>query len=513
MQKLRQSPISILLIINLLIGLMTFRSYGLSWDEPLFYDYGEALKYAYTPTHWFSGEFNIENSFGSSGSDHANRGPAYLLVALPFVSILKWLGFDSASAWHLINFLTFNLGIYLLYRLASKWMKVESALAAASLFAYQPLLWGHAFINPKDIPFLTFFLGSVVFGFEMIDDWTANSKPGFDKILLASFFLGISTSIRILGPFAAILVILYALIQGIRIPKLLKQSSIWLYASIALLIAFISWPYLWLDPLNKFVEVFVFMSDNPTQLNVLFAGENYQADDVPRRYFPVLLAYTLTEPTYLLIALGFFLGFRKSDHKKRLVLAILFSWFAIIFAYILLRRPAMYDGYRHFLFTLPPVFVFAGFAFEAIFPFLINKWQKIGVVLLVLAFGFIPMFKLHPYQYAYYNNFAGGVGGAFREYETEYWLTCYRESVLGLNQIAEPGTQLFVRREPYIAAYYADANITVRDFRSEQKDMKSGDYYLVNTRSNEDLKFLRDQPAAIEVTRLGAIFCAIKQVP
>jgi hypothetical protein len=306
---------------------------------------------------------------------------------------------------------------------------------------------------------------------------------------------------------------LYALVQGVKITNLLKQTPIWLYATVSVFISFLAWPYLWLDPLRKFAEVFVFMSDNPTQLNVLFAGENYQAGDVPRRYFPILLAYTLTEPTYLLIALGFFLGIWKSENKKRLALAILLTWFAIIFAYILLRRPAMYDGYRHFLFILPPIFVFAGFAFESIFSFLKNAWQKIGIVLLVLAFGFLPAIKLHPYQYAYYNTFAGGMAGVFRSYETEYWLTCYREAVLELNETAPGGAQLFVRREPYIAAYYADANITVRDFRSEQKDMKSGDFYLVNTRSNEDLKFLRDQPAVVEVSRLGAVFCVVKQVP
>lgn len=65
MQKLRQHPILILLVANLIIGLTTFRSYGLAWDEPLFYDYGEALKYAYTPSNWVSGEFDVAQSFGS----------------------------------------------------------------------------------------------------------------------------------------------------------------------------------------------------------------------------------------------------------------------------------------------------------------------------------------------------------------------------------------------------------------------------------------------------------------
>jgi hypothetical protein len=215
LNKLRQHPILILLVINLILGLMTFRSYGLAWDEPLFYDYGEALKYAYTPANWFSGDFNVANYFGASGSDHANRGPAYLLLATPLISFLKWLGLDLASAWHLINFLTFNFGIYLLYRLASRWVDSWSALTVAALFSFQPLLWGHAFINPKDIPFLVFFLGSVLFGFELVDEMddgrrtTDDGKFKYRKLLLASFFLGIATSIRVLGPLAAIITILY----------------------------------------------------------------------------------------------------------------------------------------------------------------------------------------------------------------------------------------------------------------------------------------------------------------
>lgn len=510
MNKFRQHPILILLVINLILGLMTFRSYGLSWDEPLFYDYGEALKYAYTPANWVSGDFNVANSFGSSGSDHANRGPAYLLLATPLISFLKWLGLDLASAWHLTNFLTFNLGIYLLYRLASRWLDGWSALAVSALFSFQPLLWGHAFINPKDIPFLVFFLGSVVFGFELVDE-VDDGKFKYRKLLLAAFFLGIATSIRVLGPLAAVLTVMYAFIQKIKIATLLK--SLWLYAVLSIAIMFAFWPYLWLDPLGKFIEVFIFMSDNPTQLNVLFAGENFRAGEIPRRYLPVLLAYTLTEPFWLLTILGGLLAFWKSDNKQRFTLALLASWFLIPVAYVLLRRPAMYDGYRHFLFILPPLFIFTGFAFQFLFQWLKQTWQKSALVIAILAFGVLPIMQLHPYQYAYYNNFAGGVDGVFRNYETEYWLTCYREAVLQFNEKVPTGAQLFVRREPYIAAYYASDNITIRDFRAEQNEIQSGDFYLASSRSNEDLRFLRDEPNFIEISRMGATFCVIKQTP
>ncbi|MBM4427608.1 MAG: hypothetical protein FJ031_10245 [Chloroflexi bacterium] len=517
MNKLRQHPILILLVINLILGLMTFRSYGLSWDEPLFYDYGEALKYAYTPANWFSSEFNVANSFGSSGSDHANRGPAYLLLATPLISFLKWLGSDLASAWHLTNFLTFNLGIYLLYRLASRWVDSWSALTVAALFSFQPLFWGHAFINPKDIPFLVFFLGSVLFGFEFVDKvddgrrTMDDRKFKYHKLLLDSFFLGIATSIRVLGPLAAVLTVMYAFTQKIKITTLLK--SLWLYAALSIAIMFAFWPYLWLDPIGKFIEVFVFMSDNPTQLNVLFAGENFRAGEIPRRYLPVLLAYTLTEPFWLLTIFGGLLAFWKSDNKQRFTLALLALWFFIPVAYVLLRLPAMYDGYRHFLFILPPLFIFTGFAFQFLFQWLKGTWQKSVFVITLLTFGILPIIQLHPYQYAYYNNFAGGVDGVFRNYETEYWLTCYREAVLQFNEQAPAGSQLFVRREPYIAAYYASENIVIRDFRTEQNEMQSGDFYLANSRSNEDLRFLRDEPNFIEISRMGATFCVIKQMP
>lgn len=551
MQKFFKHPIIILLTINLIVGIFTFRDYGYAWDEPLFYDYADALQYAYTPQNWFNENFDLQNAFGSSASDHANRGPAYIILVYPLVSFLK-LFLDNASAWHLINFLTLQLGIYLFYRLASKWMSKLGAVSTTLLFCYQPLLWGHSFINPKDIPFLVFFIGSICFGFEMVDA-IIHRPAGFDsnsqilklnlrdvfwKILLASFFMGIATSIRVLGPLAALLTGLYALVmchsactiaagtserseESLPLSKkffdfknifsLIKPFSI--YAFLSLLICFLFWPYLWINPLQTFIQVFAFMSDNPTHLNVLFAGDNYQAGEVPLRYLPFLLGYTLTEPVWILFLFGIILAFWKSNNQKRISLFIILLWFVIPILYVFLRRPSMYDGYRHFLFILPPIFLFTGFAFEKIFELIKKQTLQIISVLLTLSFGIIPIIQLHPYQYAYYNNFAGGLKTVFRNYETEYWLTCYREAVLQLNENVNEPVNLFVRREPYIAAYYANDNIHVRDFRTEQNQMTSGDYYLVNTRSNEDLKFMRDVPALISIERQGATFCIIKQVP
>ena len=510
MQKLRQHTILILLIINIVVGLFTFRDYGLSWDEPLFYDYANALGYAYTPSAWFSGNFDLENAYGASGTDHANRGPAYILIANPVVSVFESLGIDNAAAWHLVNFLTFQFGVYLLYRLAKKWINSSAALSAAALFAWQPLLWGHAFINPKDPPFLVFFLGAVCFGFEMIDAITENKNKKIIKLFLAALFLGVATSIRVLGPLAGILVGIYALGKFNKSTATILIKYFIAYFILTILITFLTWPYLWTSPLQKFIEVFGFMSDNPTQLPVLFNGDIYKADELPRRYLPILLGYTLTEPIWLLFIAGLVIGFWKSNNQQRTALALTLLWFIVPGAYVIFRKPPMYDGFRHFLFILPPVFIFAGFAFEKIFTVIKPQWVAIVLTLALLAPGIFAALGLHPYEYAYYNSFTGGTSGAFRTYETEYWLTCYKEAVQGFN---EQNAQLFVKREPYIAEYYANENITIRDYRAEFGTIQSGDFVLINTRTNEDIKTFKDAPTILSIQRGDAEFCVIKQVP
>ena len=519
MQKIRQHPILILLIINIVIGLFTFRNYGLSWDEPLFYDYANALPYAYSPQEWFSGNFNLENAYGTSGTDHANRGPAYIILAHPVVSAVESLGLDNASAWHLVNFLTFQLGVYLLYRLAKRWMSSSAALASAALFAWQPLLWGHAFFNPKDPPFLVFFIGAVCFGFEMIDALEKDPKGMWKPLvstLLAAFFLGIATSIRVLGPLAGVFVGIYAF-SKLKMPALIKHLA--MYAALAILFTFIAWPYLWTNPLQRFIEAFGFMSDNPTQLKVLFNGQLYSADELPRRYLPFLLGLTLTESALLLFVIGMFVAFWNQIKKNSSLIitsySLLLFWFLIPFAYVILRKPPMYDGYRHFLFMLPPIFIFAGFAFEKIFELIKPRWAIGALTFILFAPAIYNLIQLHPYEYTYYNSFAGGTSGAFRAYETDYWLTCYKDAVeqFNLQTIRQAQAELFIKREPYIAAYYAKDNITIRDYRAEFGKIQSGDYVLVNTRANEDIKTFKDAPVVLQIRRGNAVFCEIKKIP
>jgi hypothetical protein len=550
-KKLAEKSILLLLAVNILIGVLVFRHYGYSWDEPLFYDYGDALGYAYSPREWFSGNFDLERSFGSSGDDHKTRGPAYLLLARGPATIAEALGLDKASAWHVVNFLFFQIGVYFLYRLARRWMESSAALAASALFAWQPLLWGHAFINPKDPPFLVFFLASVCLGFEMVDrlsEQPANGRAKVFSVLIPAIVLGITTSIRVLGPLAGLLVFLYFFSTLLRNKKLRVSASPWFaflfYTIIAILVMFITWPFLWEDPIANFIGVFRLMSDNPTNLSVLFGGNVYRAGELPARYMPFMLAATLTEPVWPLFVIGVLVGYLKFFRQNKLwreslqeadsaaswrtlrssldlaetgnrvvSLTLLLLWFVTLLLYVLLRRPALYDGLRHFLFILPPIFIFIGLTFEHLHKYIVSSWLYAGLILLSLLPGILGIIQLHPYEYTYYNSFVGGTGAAFRQYETDYWLTCYKEAVEALEQTVDTPSKLYVHREAYIAAYYAKKNLAVQELRGALNEVQSGDYVLVNTRTNEDRRVFKEAAVIVNIQRQGALFCQIKYIP
>jgi hypothetical protein len=362
----------------------------------------------------------------------------------------------------------------------------------------------------------------------MVDEIASNNKHKNWKIVLGAFCLGIATSIRVLGPLAGVIVIIYSgFIFHTRLTKSASADSPTLiyifrplvhYVVISIAVMLLTWPYLWEDPIGRLFGTLRFMSDNPTQLAVLFNGEIFRADNMPRRYLPFMLWATLTEPTWILFAIGLIVSILNFAKKKMDVLqfaslALTFVWFALVVAYAVILQPAMYDGIRHFLFILPPVFVICGFVFEKMIDVLPNYWLRAGVSLILLLPGVIGFTQLHPYEYTYYNAFVGGTSGVFREYETDFWLTCYKEAVEQFDENLTAPTILFIVREPYIADYYEGANTIIKDLRGAITQVRSGDYVLVNSRTNDDRSIFRDAPPVIQIRRGDAIFCEIKKIP
>ena len=481
----------------------------MAWDEFLYYQYADSIGDAYSFSEHASEDFDINQAFEPSAWDHKNHGPAYLLIARgPVYALQALTGIDKVAIWHLLNFITFLVGALFLYYLSLRWLRPAAAISLSVLYITQPVLWGHAFINPKDPPFATLFIIAIFFGLRMVDNFPTKEQNNipWTGIMLSGIFIGLATNLRIVGPMIGVMLFIYAVLKGNRI------SLLWFIpvALIASITTYITWPYLWEAPILTFIEVLQTMANYPVSPKAFFYGQSFKSYEVPLRYLPVLLAITLSEPVWILFALGLgnmiFRLVKKNLEWKSL--AIVIFWFAFMVAYILVLRPPMYDNYRHFLFILPPVFITAGFAFEQIFAWIRSYWLRATVLIAILAFGITNILKLHPYEYTYYNFIVGGTRGAEQTFATDYWLTCYKEAVEKFSEFAPQGATLITYREAVNAAYYAPENINIIGYRP----FETGDYLLLSARLDEINTVKRHSPDIITIGRDGATFCVIKEI-
>jgi len=157
-------PLTILLTFSFIIAILTLNDYGESWDELKLYDYaGDSLEaYVTWPQH---------GTIPVTGDRFENYGPAFVMftsiVTKAFDQILP--GVKHVDVRHLVYFLTFLIGVWAFYHLAARWMSRNAAFGATLLYITQPVFWGHAFINPKDIPLLSLFLLTAYLGMRMYD--------------------------------------------------------------------------------------------------------------------------------------------------------------------------------------------------------------------------------------------------------------------------------------------------------------------------------------------------------
>jgi hypothetical protein len=427
-----------LIAICLAIGLFTYKDYGVSWDEPSSYQYGREALSAYRLPVWGSTLPGSEPVYTDSDGLLKYYGAAYLVSG---AALVKLLGLTGYSALHLLNFICFLIGVIALYILLSRWVSQPAAFGALLLFISQPLLWGHAFINPKDIPFMAFFLVSLALGLAMLDGLRLASATFHWKQLLlpalAGLVLGYATSTRIVAPLAGLIVSLLALWQSGR----KSWPALGIYWMCALLGLYATWPFLWSDPVNRFIESLRTMAAFPWTNRVLFDGLYYKADNLPWRYLPKLVTFQFDEPAILLGAAGVIVlawrarrTWRSGERKAAAYLpAILLLWFALPLTWVIFSRPTLYDNFRQFLFIMPVIFILGGLAMDAIFTHLGSPVIRSLILLAVFLPGVVAMVNLHPYEYVYYNSLAGNISN---RYETDYWATSFSEAANYLDKVA-----------------------------------------------------------------------------
>jgi hypothetical protein len=498
----RHLPILALLALALIVGILVLPHYGESWDEADIRRYSayavDAYRYFFHPADL--PEFNTNLNL---------YGPGYFVLAGLLANVLHAVipAWTLTTTWHAAYFFTFLIGVLLLYLLAIRFVGPWGAFGTALLFISQPLFWGHAFINPKDLPFLTFFLAAVYLGMRMVDRLQQEGRRGL-VLLAPAVVLGFTSSLRVLGPLAGVIVLAWAAwkLRG----RLLVPAI--LYVLIAGLSLYLSWPFLWRAPVSHFLDSLDTMADFPFNGAVLFAGKVYEANAIPVAYVPTFLGIQLTESALLLILAGLVLALSHLRRREaRSVLILFLGWFLLPAGLIVASRSPLYDNARQLYFLLPPLFLLSGLALDWIFQFIRHPMWRGAILLLIALPGILIGARLHPYEYTYYNALVRGTGGAFRQFETDYWGTSFDEVMAYANASLAAGTKVVVYGPEQIVASAARRDIHV--FIPREGFNPGYDYVILLTRSNADQRLCRDADPIFSVGRRGAVFAELRSIP
>jgi hypothetical protein len=417
------------------IAALTFRDYGLGWDDYTHAEYGGLLVKLYASGFTDRRALSFVNLYAYGGG--------FDVIATLAGKVLPFGLFETRR---LVGAIIGLIGLAITWRLARRVGGPLAGLIAVALLATCPLYYGNMFMNAKDAPFavaMAFLTLALVRAF---DEYPA---PAPITCAIVGGAAGLAFGTRVLGVlagfnFLAALLLLIAIevrrtglrqagAAGGAFVLRLAPGLVVGYAVMALV-----WPWSVIEPLNplRAVEYFSHFFEKPWK--EMFDGVALPVPDMPRRYVPTL--FLLKEPEILLLlgvggtAGALVAAFRGAlPARKRAVLMLLA--FAAMFPILLtvLTRPAMYNGIRHFVFVTPALAVVGGLAGAFIADRLgqISR-PAVGVAVFVFLIGlFLPireMARLHPYEYTHFNVIAGGVPGAEDRYMLDYWGLAVKEA-------------------------------------------------------------------------------------
>ena len=431
------------------IAALTFRDYGLGWDDFTHSQYGDLLLKLY----------------GSGLADTR---------ALSFVNLYKYGGgFDMAAALvakvlpfslfetrRLVGALVGIVGLAITWRLARRLGGPNAGLIALVLLATCPLYYGHMFINAKDAPFAVAMVLLLFGAVRALDEYP---NPSARTMVLVGLGLGAAFGSRILAgvaaPYVAAGLLLIVVSEwhalGLRTAAArFGQFVARMLPALGLgyLIMGLIWPWSIASPLNPLhaAEYFDKFFEKPWR--ELYNGVPISVPDMPASYLPHLFSLKLPE---VMLALGLsgavgavILALRRRAPVNRRACLLTVALAALLpIAIAMVMRPALYNGVRHFVFVVPPFAVLGGLAGAWVFTEARARGRATLAAAAVLfatavALPVSDMIRLHPYQYTAFNWASGGVRAAHGRYMLDYWGLAFKQAADGLKaRLAERNEQ------------------------------------------------------------------------
>jgi hypothetical protein len=434
----------VLAAVGLIAGL-TFRDYGLGWDDYTHAEYADLLLRMYGSGFKDSGALSFANLYMYGGGFDMAAALLHKFIPLELFETRRLLGATVGM-----------IGLAVTWRLGRRVGGPLAGLATLLLLALCPTFYGHMFMNPKDAPFAVAMIILIMGLVRLAEEYPS---PTPRTILIVGIGAGFSIGSRVLGGLALI----YALVgflplflaefhtQGAReaLRRLLHVCYVLLPGLVlGYLIMGLIWPWSIMEPGNPFHAVTYFSHFFEKPWKEMFDGALVSVPDMPWSYLPTLFALQLPEVLLALFIAGvagtlLALPRREVPARRKTIFLMLTLASTLPIAIAMVKRPALYNGIRHFIFVIPPMAVLGGVTFAKGMNWLKDNrvgWQPVALAafLFGLTLPLAEMIRLHPYQYTHFNHIAGTVRAADDRFMLDYWGLAFKQASDSLHeQLAE----------------------------------------------------------------------------
>ena len=414
--------------LSALIALLTHNDYGIHIEEKFHRMNGLYWLNYISNIFGLSEIENITNlkikeisDFSLSSVSYYNKYGILFDVPMAYIEILFNIKEvkDIYYLKHLFSFYIFLLSSVFFFKiLQTRFNNFFLGFLGLCLYISSPRILGDSFLY-KDILFLSFF--TFTFYFLIV----SLRKLNYKNLLFFGVFTGLSLNLRI---FAIIIPFIFILIIFITNPFLnklidkIKKSVFYLFCLFISL--YIFWPYLWENPINNFVQLFVSLKDNLVNVKIFYNG-SYISNRVLPDYY-ILNWIRITSPFLLttFFILGYlyclvrfikrFISIKKKSFQndlwrgeKEQIDFIFFIFLTLFYFFFIFLNAPLYNGWRLVYFFNIFIIYFAVnflFNFNNIFRKKNSKNLIVLIGIFLIGYNIYSIIKIHPYQSLYFDN-------------------------------------------------------------------------------------------------------------
>src|SRR5215475_1879888 len=289
-----------------LIAGLTFRDYGLGWDDYTHAEYADLLLRMFGSGFKDTGALSFANLYMYGGG--------FDMVAALLHKVIPLELFETRR---LVGAIVGVIGLAVTWRLGRRVGGPLAGLVALLLLALCPTFYGHMFMNPKDAPFA---VAMVILMMGLVRLAEEYPKPSPRTVLIVGLGAGLSIGSRILGGLAlvyALIGFIPLLIEEARLRGAREAAHRFIHVLYVLmpglvlgyLIMGLIWPWSIIQPGNPFRALTYFSHFFEKPWKELFDGALVSVPDMPWSYLPTLFALQLPEVMLALTIAGVITSF------------------------------------------------------------------------------------------------------------------------------------------------------------------------------------------------------------